>query len=104
VLIEELPEGRSLSVAELKRIIGTDVLSAATSTGTVHVHCSHTLFVTTNYLPTVNETDDGTWRRLCLIGFPYKFTARPDGPMERVGDPGMKHRVRTGPRGSTTPS
>jgi P4 family phage/plasmid primase-like protien len=100
VLIEELPEGRSLSVAELKRIIGTDVLSARFLYGQEFTfHCSHTLFVTTNYLPTVNETDDGTWRRLCLIGFPYKFTARPDGPLERVGDPGMKHRVRHGAEG-----
>lgn len=97
VLIEELPEGRSLSVAELKRIIGTDVLSARFLYGQEFTfNCSHTLFVTTNYLPTVAETDDGTWRRLCLVNFPYKFTGRPEGDMERQGDPGMKHRVRQG--------
>jgi hypothetical protein len=34
---------------------------------------SHTAIVTTNYLPRVDESDDGTWRRLVLVDFPYRY-------------------------------
>lgn len=102
VLIEELPEGRSLSVAELKRvtgmsrITGRDLYASQTS-----FLASHTLFITTNYLPTVNETDHGTWRRLCLFEFPYTFKGkgRTLGPRERPGDRGLKARLRGGAQG-----
>jgi len=100
VLIEELPEGRSLSIEELKRIVGTSQITARKLyKDEMTFATSHTLFVTTNYLPTVNETDDGAWRRLCLINFPYKFTIDPQGSDEKQGDPMMKQRVREGSTG-----
>jgi P4 family phage/plasmid primase-like protien len=100
VLIEELPEGRSLSIEELKRIIGTSSITARKLyKDEMTFTTSHTLFVTTNYLPAVNETDDGAWRRLCLVPFPYRFDVNPSGPDERLGDPGMKRRVREGAEG-----
>src|SRR5207342_835538 len=69
-----------------------------------HVHrdnftfqASHSLFTTTNYVPIVNETDHGTWRRLTLLSFPYTFR-KPGEPMEsdsdRRGDPTLKARIR----------
>jgi P4 family phage/plasmid primase-like protien len=100
VLIEELPEGRSLSIEELKRIVGTSQITARMLyKDEMTFTTSHTLFVTTNYLPTVNETDDGAWRRLCLVNFPYKFSTDPQGPDEKMGDPMMKQRVREGVTG-----
>ena len=58
-----------------------------------------TLFVSTNYLPTVNETDEGTWRRLFLLHFPYRFRS-PGQPIEldtdRPGDANLKPRLRRG--------
>lgn len=100
VLIEELPEGRSLSIEELKRIIGTSQITARMLyKDEMTFTTSHTLFVTTNYLPTVNETDDGAWRRLCLVNFPFKFDTDPQGPDEKPGDPMMKRRVREGAEG-----
>lgn len=101
VLIEELPEGRSLSIEEVKRITGTSQITARMLyQDEMTFTTSHTLFVTTNYLPTVNETDDGSWRRLCLINFPYRFRTDPDEAMgERKGDSGLKGRVRNGSDG-----
>lgn len=101
VLIEELPEGRSLSIEELKRIIGTSRIRARfLHKNEIEFDASHTLFVTTNYLPSVNETDDGAWRRLCPVDFPYKFvTGTPNGRDERQGDGNLKTRVRGGSAG-----
>ena len=99
VLIEELPEGRFLSVAELKRITGMSMINARDLYAKAMAFpASHTLFVTTNYLPVVNETDHGTWRRLCLMEFPYTFAARPTSE-QLQGDPGLKTRLRGGAQG-----
>jgi hypothetical protein len=60
---------------------------------------SLSLFVTTNYIPVVNETDHGTWRRFALVVFPFTFRkpAEPlSGPTDRRGDPGLKARLRGG--------
>lgn len=100
VLIEELPEGRALSIEEIKRIIGTSSITARLLyQQEMTFRTSHTLFVTTNYLPSVNETDDGAWRRLCLVNFPYRFSSSPEGDDEKPGDPGLKRRVRLGAQG-----
>jgi P4 family phage/plasmid primase-like protien len=101
VLVEELPEGRSLSVDELKRITGTSQITARKLyQDEITFTTSHTLFVTTNYLPAVSEADDGSWRRLCLINFPYRFRSDPDVSIgERRGDSGLKGRVRNGSGG-----
>ena len=59
---------------------------------------SHTLLATTNYIPIVNETDWGTWRRFALLRFPYTFRKpeqelRP-GTNDRPGDSTLKSRIR----------
>ena len=44
------------------------------------------MFVTTNYLPRVDESDHGTWRRLALVDFPTA-TARPHEAIETEDRP-----------------
>jgi phage/plasmid-associated DNA primase len=71
-----------------------------------HVHkdnmtfrASHSLFITTNYVPVVNETDHGTWRRLALLAFPFTFrktTEATAGPSDRRGDARLKERLKDG--------
>jgi putative DNA primase/helicase len=54
------------------------------------------LVTTTNYVPVVNETDHGTWRRLELWKFPYTFRKPGEalqGKSDRAGDPTLKARV-----------
>jgi putative DNA primase/helicase len=73
-LMEEFPEPGHLNVKRLKDLLGTGEMSARyCGTDSVTWKPSHTPFVTTNYLPRVDESDDGTWRRLVLLDFPYRY-------------------------------
>ncbi len=56
---------------------------------------THTLFVTTNELPRVDETDHGTWRRFDVVSFPYRYV-NGDRPLEsgdKVADPKLLTRI-----------
>lgn len=96
---EELPEGRRLNVVQLKKAVGTSVMKAR------HLYqrevewvTSHSLLITTNYRPVVNETDHGTWRRLALVPFPYTFVAEPKNDTHRQAVSGIKDRLKYGKR------
>lgn len=100
VLIEELPEGRALSIAEVKRITGMSVVTARDlHEKQVTFDASHTLFVTSNYDPPVAEVDEGSWRRMCKISFPFRFRSKPEADTDRQGDAGLKSRLREGSDG-----
>ena len=103
LIAEELTEDRALNVTAIKQIQDVSQIRAR------YVHrdnftftASHSLFVTTNYIPVVNETDLGTWRRLALIVFPYTYK-KPGEPLtvptDRRGDPDLKSRLRAGGAG-----
>lgn len=103
IIAEELTEDRSLNATALKQISDVGEIKAR------YVHkdnmtfvASHTLLVTTNYIPTVNEVDHGTWRRLALLRFPFTFRKAWDvvsAESDRKGDPGLKPRLRAGADG-----
>jgi putative DNA primase/helicase len=99
-MAEELPERGRLNVKRLKDVIGTSTMKARyMKQDTVEWSSTHSVFLSTNYLPTVEETDHGTWRRLVLVAFPYKFVKPgtvPNGPNERQGDPGIRERMKHG--------
>jgi P4 family phage/plasmid primase-like protien len=99
-LIEETPETRHLSVKRLKDTVGQPVMTARyIRQDNVTWECTHSLFVTTNYRPRVDEVDHGTWRRLALVRFPYTFTESVDTStnlMARPSMPGLRERLRTG--------
>lgn len=94
---EELPEDRRLNVKRLKDVVGTPTMKARyMKQDTVEWQSTHSILISTNYLPSVSETDHGTWRRLALVIFPYKFLKpgqEPSGPHERRGDPGLRQRL-----------
>jgi putative DNA primase/helicase len=102
-LIEETPETRHLSVKRLKDTVGQPVMTARyIRQDNVTWECTHSLFVTTNYRPRVDEVDHGTWRRLALVRFPYTFTESADtstNPMARPSVPGLRERLRNGGQG-----
>jgi putative DNA primase/helicase len=98
---EELPEARRLSVKRLKDVVGTPRMKARyIRQDSVEWEATHSLFLSTNYLPLVEETDHGTWRRLQLLSFPYKFLKPHDTPSgaanELPGDPGLRQRLKEG--------
>lgn len=102
-LMEEFPELGHLNVKRLKDLHGTGRMNARyCGRDTVHWSPTHSAVVTTNYLPRVDESDHGTWRRLSLLDFPYRFVGSAEEirtPMDRVGDPNLRERLRHGSDG-----
>jgi putative DNA primase/helicase len=94
-LMEETPEARQLNVQRFKQVIGTPTIKARRMRmDPVEFIASHSLFINTNYRPTVTETDHGTWRRLSLMPWPYTFRKPGQaltGPYDRQGDPSLAY-------------
>lgn len=93
--MEELPEGKRLNAARMKKILGTSRIAARfLYKDPFSFTPSHSIFLTTNYLPQVGEVDHGTWRRLMLIDFPYKYVDHePERDNERAKDVQLRDRV-----------
>lgn len=99
VIIEELTEGPSIDISALKQILGVAYITARfIRQDNLTFRASHTLIATTNYIPIVNETDWGTWRRFALLRFPYTFRkpgqALRNGVTDRPGDLTLKSRIK----------
>lgn len=99
VVLEEMPQGGRLSTKRLKDVAGTATLDGRPLYGkTVVWDATHTMFVTSNHRPPVTETDHGTWRRLQMIVFPYRFVRTATLKRgEKRGDPALRHHFRTVP-------
>lgn len=83
--LEELPEDNFLNAKMLKEVAGTPEVTARPLFGNYITFANRaTLFITTNHLPKVAETDHGTWRRLIAIPTPYKFVKRSEMPENYV--------------------
>lgn len=103
VVIEELVENREINVGVLKRLADVSrVRARRTHKDNMEFDACHTLLGTTNPIPIVKETDHGTWRRLRMVKFPYRWRG-PDAPLEgpedRRGDPTLKRRLIDSPNG-----
>lgn len=104
VIAEELTEGRSIDVTALKQVADVGRIKARkTHKDNMEFDATHSIFATTNYIPIINETDHGTWRRLALVKFPYTFI-KPGDPLDdpatqRRGDPTLKRRIKANPDG-----
>jgi len=95
-LVEELPEGRQLNVTTMKRLVGTPTMTGRhLYQKEITWNVSHSLFVTSNYDLNVNESDDGTWRRLAKVPFPYSYVDVPAAPHERLKDRSLSGRLAT---------
>lgn len=96
VAIEETAETGRLDVQRLKAISGTPRITARKLyKDPITFDASHSMFLNTNFTPIVNENDHGTWRRLWLVVYPYRFTAHPLEPDELPGDPQLRSRLLT---------
>jgi putative DNA primase/helicase len=99
-LLEETPEARHLNVKRLKDTVGAPRMSARhIRQDVVEWDCTHSLFLSTNYRPKVDETDHGTWRRLALVTFPFTYRRDGDaleGENDRHGDPTLRQRIQAG--------
>lgn len=93
-LLEETPEEGRLDTHQLKTTVGTPKIKARhMRMNAVTFTTSHTMWVNTNFLPQVDSTDHGTWRRLKAMPWPFKFLPAgktPTSPNERAGDRTLK--------------
>lgn len=96
-VLEELPESGELSSRRIKTTVGTKTIKARKMhENNMEWESTHSIFITTNHQPRIAETDEGIWRRLALIVFPYHFVI--DGsPLrsesDRRGDVNLRHRL-----------
>ena len=97
-VIEELDDSHHLSTTALKDLADTATISARHPYQRQNEFAAtHSLFVNTNYQPSISEVDDGSWRRLLLVSFPYKFNESAQGTeWFREPDDTLKDRLREG--------
>lgn len=99
VWLDELPEGRYLPAVRIKQLTSGQFKARKIAQNDMFIEVQFSIFVSTNYLPIVNETDEGTWRRLFLLRFPYRFR-RPGQPLaletDKIGDANLRQRLRRG--------
>ena len=96
VYLSETEEGGVLAIERIKALSGGDQRSARRMREDYwQFDPTHTLVLATNHLPKVGSTDYGTWRRLRLIPFPYRFVNTLQRPNDRIGDSRLRHRVLT---------
>lgn len=83
-LLEEMPE-HHLAGAMLKRLAGPrEITARRIARDNVTFPVMFSLFVTTNYPLRIADTDYGTWRRVTMVPFPFRYVAQPiDGERKR---------------------
>jgi P4 family phage/plasmid primase-like protien len=101
-VLEETPEARRLDTNRLKKLAGTpEITGRHIRKDSVTFPATHSLFVNSNYKPMVDETDHGTWRRLALVRWPFRYR-KPgealEGPDDRRGDPTLRERIKQDPQ------
>jgi putative DNA primase/helicase len=101
--LEELPRDNVLPTTRIKALAGTtDIKARHMREDDMTFPATHSLFINTNYPPTVIETDYGTWRRLALVNFPYRYRKNEKechAENDRVGDKTIRERLREGATG-----
>lgn len=93
--ISELPEGGRLNVEKVKAISGGDTMVARRVYQDDFTWSpTHKLAFATNHRPVVGAADAGIWRRLKLLGFPYRYV-EPDSarPGDRIRDNRLRARL-----------
>ena len=99
-LLEEFPRSNTLNVSRLKRVVGTMEISGGRMRQDNQTwDATHTLVITTNHEIYIPAGDDGTWRRLVIINFPYPFVTEPTLPNDRLVELGLRDRLRAGEEG-----
>lgn len=100
-LIEETPEERRLNATRLKQVVGSPRIKARyMHKDSLTYDATHSLFLSTNFPPVVDETDHGTWRRLLRVHFPFTWLKAGDpgkaGQIVRTADLGLRQRMKVG--------
>lgn len=94
VWANETDEGKKLSTALVKWLVGGDTITARPLYGKEDItfRPTHTMFLLTNHKPEINAGDYALWQRLHLIPFKLSFVESPSAPDERRRDADLLRR------------
>lgn len=99
-LLEEFPDRMPLNSKRLKDICGTTNITARRMRRDNETFkATHTMVITTNHQIIVDSGDDGTWRRLATIKFPYRYVTEPVGPLDKKVEANLRDRLYAGRQG-----
>lgn len=106
VLLEELPEGKAINIQAIKELTQVFMTASYKHKTSITWETSHTIFINSNPLPIVHETDNGTWRRMIRLRWPFTYHSREDfarlsnpRPTDRLGVEGFDKRIESGENG-----
>lgn len=103
--MEETPEDSYLDANVVKDLLDAKVVDGRhLYKDTVSWIPTHSIFLNTNYPPTITDTGEGTWRRMARIDFPYRYRKaheKLEGPQDRRGDPQLERALGESPEGQT---
>lgn len=98
-ILEEY-SGASLNTKRLKDIVGTSSITARRMRQDNQTFgATHTFVLTTNIEPQIDSGDDGTWRRLVKITFPFRYVQEPKLKNDRQVIYGLRERIQEGLEG-----
>lgn len=96
-ILEELPGGKYLSGDHLKRIVGTAYITARRMRqDPVTFPVTFSPIISTNHDIAMVETDEGVWRRMWIVPFPYRYVEEPMHANERPVKEGIREHLRAG--------
>lgn len=83
VVMAELEKGSKLAPSVMKSLTGGDTIEAKyMGQNPVQFAPSHSIFMETNYLPTVDAEDAAVWARLRVVPFDVSFKGKEDKTLE----------------------
>jgi putative DNA primase/helicase len=92
--MEETPEDGYLNVNVAKDLLDAEEVDGRyLYKNTVTWKPTHSIFLNTQHPPTITATDEGAWRRMARVDFPYRYRKTHEElerPNDRRGDPGIK--------------
>ena len=93
--VEELPGGVMSGVA-LKRVSATPTIKGEFKfERSFTFTATHSLMVSANEMPRLDEGTDGVIRRLAVLPFKYHYTENPSKPNDRKADPNLLEKLKT---------
>jgi putative DNA primase/helicase len=99
-ILEEFPDSVPLNGKRLKEISGTAVITARRMReNNESWKPTHTFIITTNHEIRLAAGDDGTWRRLVPIRFPYRYVQSPSKDFDKPLEANLRERLLDGREG-----
>ncbi|WP_165831886.1 phage/plasmid primase, P4 family [Brachybacterium endophyticum] len=96
---EEAAEGGVFDMLRVKEVVGTKIRRGRfMHHDFVEFEATDSLFISSNHDLQIMEGDDGSWRRFIKVVFPFRYRKPHEpllGPMDRHGDPRLRHRLTT---------